>query len=65
MWKTKEQLKKEAGEMLFPIMERLDMQEILKQYDIVLTWEPEKNEALLGILETGAIKDLIASQDEI
>lgn len=64
MWKTKEQLKKEAGEMLFPILERLDMQEILKQYDIVLTWEPEKNEALLGILETGAIKDLIASQDE-
>ena len=39
------------------------MQEVLKQYDIVLTWESEKAEALLGFLEAGAIKALLANQD--
>jgi len=63
MWKSKDALKKEAADLLFPLLDRLDIQEVLKQYDIVLTWEPEKAEALLGFLETGAITSLLADQD--
>jgi len=63
MWKSKDALKKEAADLLFPLVDRLDIQQVLKQYDIVLTWEPENAEAMLGFLEAGAIKSLLASQD--
>ena len=63
MWKSKDALKKDAADLLFPLLDRLDIQEVLKQYDIVLTWEPDKAEALLGFLEAGAIKTLLVSQD--
>ena len=63
MWKSKDVLKKEAAHLIFPLLDRLDIQEVLKQYDIVLTWEPDKSEALLGFLETGAVKTMLADQD--
>lgn len=63
MWKSQDALKKDASDLLFPLLDRLDIQEVLKQYDIVLTWESEKAEALLGFLEAGAIKSLLANQD--
>lgn len=65
MWKSKDVLKKEAADLLFPLLDRLDIQDVLKQYDIVLTWESEKAEALLGFLEAGAVKALLAGQDSV
>jgi len=65
MWKSKELLKKEAADLLFPVAERLKMNGLLKHYDIVITWEPEEDEALIGFMGAGEIRELIAGLEAL
>ncbi len=59
MWKSKEILKKEAADVLFPVIKRLELQGLFNHYDLVITWEPEAKEALIGFLDAGDIKEIL------
>jgi hypothetical protein len=59
MWKSKEILKKEAADTLFPVIKGLELQGLFNHYDLVITWDPEAEEALIGFLDAGDIKEIL------
>ena len=64
MWKSKDVLMKTASDKLFPVVKELEIQGAFKQFDIVLTWNPDQEETLIGFLDAGLIMNMLTEEDE-
>lgn len=64
MWKSRDVLMKTVSDKLFPVVKELELQGAFKQFDIVLTWNPDQEETLIGFLDAGLIMNMLAEEDE-
>jgi hypothetical protein len=64
MWKSKDVLMKTISDKLFPLVKELEIQGAFKQFDIVLTWNPDQEETLIGFLDAGLIMNMLTEEDE-
>ena len=63
MWKSKDVLMKTVSDRLFPIVKELEIQGAFKQFDIVLTWNPDAGETLIGFLDAGMIMNMLSETE--
>jgi hypothetical protein len=64
MWKSRDVLMKTVSDKLFPVVKELELQGAFKQFDIVLTWNPDQEETLIGFLDAGLIMNMLTEEDE-
>ena len=64
MWKSKDVLMKTVSDKLFPIVKELELQGVFKQFDVVMTWNNEQQETLIGFLGAGEIVELLSGVDD-
>ncbi len=60
MWKSKDVLMKTVSDKLFPLVKEMELQGAFKQFDIVLTWNPDAGETLIGFLDAGMIMKMLS-----
>ncbi len=64
MWKSKDVLMKTVSDKLFPMVKELEIQGVFTQFDIVLTWNPDQEETVIGFLDAGLIMNMLSEGDE-
>jgi len=64
MWKSKDVLMKTVSDRLFPAVKELEIQGVFKQFDIVLTWNPEAEETVIGFLDAGMIMNMLSKSED-
>jgi hypothetical protein len=51
---------KTVSDKLFPVMKELELQGVFKQFDVVMTWNQDNQETVIGFLGPGEILELLA-----
>ncbi|MGB2908823.1 MAG: hypothetical protein WBB73_17130 [Candidatus Aminicenantaceae bacterium] len=64
MWKSKDVLMKTVSDKLFPAVKELEIQGVFKQFDIVLTWNQDAEEPLIGFLDAGMIMNMLSEAED-
>jgi hypothetical protein len=55
---------KAVSDKLFPVVKELELQGVFKQFDIVLTWNPDQEETLVGFLDAGLIMNMLSEEGD-
>jgi len=55
---------KTVSDRLFPAVKELEIQGVFKQFDIVLTWNPEAEETVIGFLDAGMIMNMLSKSED-
>ena len=64
MWKSKDVLMKTVSDKLFPVVKELELQGVFQQFDVVMTWNKDNQETVIGFLGPGEILELLAEVTE-
>lgn len=55
---------KTVSDKLFPVVKELELEGVFKQFDVVMTWNKDEQETLIGFLGPGEIFELLAEVTE-
>ena len=60
MWKSKDVLMKTVSDRLFPLVKELELEGVFKQFDVVMTWNKDNQETVIGFLGSGEVLELLS-----